>query len=131
MTYQTLFADPRGRTPRGHFLAALTLFVVTAVVYRLAMTPGLNSQWVMFTLLYPAFVLFARRLHDMGLTAWLTLPPGLVIAAAMLPDNLAPRGTLEAPLTVVAAVVFVAMAVWCGMGKGTDGANRFGEAVPA
>ena len=47
---------------------------------------------MIFTLLYPAFVLFARRLHDMGQTAWLTVVPGVIVGAALLPANIAPRG---------------------------------------
>ena len=130
MNYQNLFADPRGRTSAAHFIPGLILVLAAAAFYY-KVSPGLNGQWVLFTLLYPAFVLFARRLHDMGLTAWLTVPPGVVVGAAMLPANVANRGTLEQPLAIVAAVVFAAFAVWCIVGKSTDGANKYGDAVPA
>ena len=125
MNYQNLFADPRGRTSARHFLVGLILVLAAAAFYALV-SPGLNGQWVIFTLLFPAFVLFARRLHDMGQTAWLTVIPGVIVGAALLPANVAPRGTLEGPLTLVAAVVFVAFAVWCGMAKGSAEVNRFG-----
>lgn len=128
MNYQNLFADPRGRTSARHFIIGLILVLAAAAFYYLV-SPGLNGQWVIFTLLFPAFVLFARRLHDMGQTAWLTVPPGVIVGAAMLPANVANRGTLEGPLTIVAAVVFVAFALWCGTAKGSVEANRYGEAL--
>jgi uncharacterized membrane protein YhaH (DUF805 family) len=128
MTYQNLFADPRGRTSARPFTTGLLLVLLAAAFYY-KVSPGLNGQWVIFTLLFPAFVLFARRLHDMGQTAWLTVPPGLIVGAAILPQNVANRGTLQGPLTIVAAVVFVAFAVWCLVGKSQAGANKFGEAA--
>jgi uncharacterized membrane protein YhaH (DUF805 family) len=130
MNYQNLFADPRGRTSARHFVTGLLLVLLAAAFYY-KFSPGLNGQWVIFTLLFPAFVLFARRLHDMGQTAWLTVAPGGIVGAAMLPGNVANRGTLEGPLTVVAAVVFVAFSVWCVVGKGEAGANKYGEAILA
>jgi uncharacterized membrane protein YhaH (DUF805 family) len=128
MNYQNLFADPRGRTSARHFIIGL-LLVLAAAAFYYKVSPGLNGQWVIFTLLFPAFVLFARRLHDMGQTAWLTVPPGLIVGAAMLPANVANRGTLEQPLTIVAAVVFAAFAVWCAVAKGQAEANRYGAAA--
>jgi uncharacterized membrane protein YhaH (DUF805 family) len=128
MNYQNLFADPRGRTTARRFIPGLILVVAAAAFYYLV-SPGLNGQWVIFTLLFPAFVLHARRLHDMGQTAWLTVIPGVIVGAALLPQNVANRGTLQGPLTIAAAVVFVAFAVWCVVGKSQAGANRFGEAA--
>jgi uncharacterized membrane protein YhaH (DUF805 family) len=129
-TYQNVFADPRGRTSARNFMIGLILVLLAAAFYY-KVSPGLNGQWVIFTLLFPAFVLHARRLHDMGQTAWLTVIPGVIVGAALLPQNVANRGALQGPLTIVAAVVFVAFAVWCVVGKSQDGVNKYGEAAPA
>ena len=69
MNFDTLFVNPAGRTARSEFIGALiTVLAVFAFYYFLV--PGRNSQWVQLVLLFPAIVLHARRLHDMGWAAW-------------------------------------------------------------
>ncbi len=84
MNFDTLFVNPSGRTARNQFIGALiTLLVAFGFYYFLV--PGRNSQWVQLVFLYPAIVLLARRLHDMGRAAWpLLVPAALVLAMAWL-----------------------------------------------
>ena len=83
MNFDTLFVYPSGRTARNQFIGALiTLLVAFGFYYFLV--PGRNSQWVQLVFLYPAIVLLARRLHDMGRAAWpLIVPAALVVAMAV------------------------------------------------
>ena len=84
MNFDTLFVYPSGRTARNQYIGALiTLLVAFGFYYFLV--PGRNSQWVQLVFLYPAVVLLARRLHDMGRAAWpLIVPAALVVAMAWL-----------------------------------------------
>ena len=41
------------------------------------------APWGLLVLVYPAVVLHARRLHDMGRTGWLLLVPAVLTVAAM------------------------------------------------
>ena len=129
MSFNTLYATPMGRTARGAYIGALIVLLAVAAFYYLRVK-GPNGEWVLFTLLYPAFVLHARRLHDMGQTAWLLLLPGAVIGAAIWPHE-ASRGAFEAPLGLAALVIGAGLALWCCLGKGQADANRFGETVAA
>ncbi len=128
MTFNSLFADPRGRTSRGQYLCGLIpLLLVTAFYY--VKVKGLNGEWCLTVLLIPGFMLHARRLHDMGLTAWLMLVPTALMAAAIWPAFDAQRATLGFPVGLVALAVYAFTIVWCVAGRGQVEANRFGEAV--
>jgi uncharacterized membrane protein YhaH (DUF805 family) len=132
-TYEDRYAYPGGRTSRRAYIPALILVVAAFVFYRLLANPGLNGQWVMTTLLFPGFVLVARRLHDMGQNAWLLLIPGVLDAAALgthYADALKLHaGAPPAWLTWAAIVVTAAFAVWGLVGKGQADANKYGAAA--
>ena len=129
MNFDTLYAKPAGRTARGPFVGALvTLLAVLAFYYFLV--PGRNSQWVQLTLLIPAIVLHARRLHDMGWTAWLlAVPAALVIATAWL-YLYVPDAGFKGIVAVVTQVVCAGFIVWGLIGKSEPAANRFGAPGP-
>ena len=129
MSFETSFANPKGRTSRGHFIGAL-IVLAAAVAFYEVLVKGLTGQWCLLVLLYPAFVLHARRLHDMGQTAWLLLLPGALIAVAIWPHT-ASRGAFETPLSLAALVVFAGFALWGCVGKGQADANKFGEPAAA
>jgi uncharacterized membrane protein YhaH (DUF805 family) len=74
MNFETLFVNPNGRTARAAFVPAL-LTVLAAIAFFAFVVPGRTSQFCMLMLLYPASVLLARRLRDMGYSAWLLLAP--------------------------------------------------------
>jgi uncharacterized membrane protein YhaH (DUF805 family) len=116
MNYDTLFVNPAGRTARGPFIGALvTLLVAFGFYYFLV--PGRNSQWVQLVFLYPAVVLHARRLHDMGWTAWpLAVPAALIVGMAWL-HLFVPGAGAKNIVTVAAVVVSAAFIAWGLVGK--------------
>jgi uncharacterized membrane protein YhaH (DUF805 family) len=128
MNFDTLFVNPTGRTPRGQFVGALiTLLAAFAFYYFLV--PGRNSQWVQLVLLFPAIVLHARRLHDMGWAAWpLLVPAALIVATAWL-YLFVPGAEVKGIVAVAAVIVSVGFIVWGLIGKGQAEANRFGAAA--
>lgn len=132
-SYEDRFAYPAGRTSQKAYVPALILVVVAAAFYQFVAKSGLNGEWVMTTLLFPGFVLTARRLHDMGQNAWLLLLPGVLDAAALgmhYADALKLHaGAPPAWLSWAAVVVTAAFAVWGLVGKGQPDANKYGAAA--
>ena len=125
MTYEDLFVDWNGRTPRGAFVGALIVLVAVAAFYQHFVAPSV-SFWILLVLLFPAFVLHARRLHDMGRSAWLLLVPAALLAAALWLRAAPDQGPVQLAVTWAAAVAVCAFALWGVIGKGEVGANRFG-----
>jgi uncharacterized membrane protein YhaH (DUF805 family) len=125
MDFDTLFVNPAGRTPRGPFVGALvTLLAAFAFYYFLV--PGRNSQWVQLVFLYPAVVLLARRLHDMGQTAWLLVVPAALIVINAWFYLFNPGASSKGIVTAAAVVVPAGFIVWGLVGKSQAEANRFG-----
>jgi uncharacterized membrane protein YhaH (DUF805 family) len=117
MNYDTLFVNPTGRTARGEFIGALiTVLAVFAFYYLLV--PGRNSQWVQLTLLFPAAVLHARRLHDMGRAAWPVLVPAALIIAMAWLHFFVPDAAAKNIVTWAAIAVSAGFIVWGLVGKG-------------
>ena len=130
--WDTLFVDSKGRTSRGQFTAAL--IPLAFVVWFYAHTgPNPYAPWNLLVLLFPAVVLHARRLHDMGHSGWLLLVPALLTVAAMAIwarlINLDTQLNFAVPLA--AAVVFAGFAVWGCIANGQTEANSFGPSVAA
>ncbi len=128
VNYDTLFANPDGRTSRRPFIAALIVLVAVAAFYAVVLKGLEGGGWILVPLLFPAFVLHARRLHDLGKTAWLVVAPGALVGAAIWPHTVS-RGAFEVPLAVIAFAVYVCFALWCCVGKGQAETNQFGEAA--
>lgn len=126
--YETLFAYPGGRTSRGGFIQGLVPLLAVAALYYF-LVRNRNGDWVLVTLLFPAMVLHARRLHDLGLTASLLLIPGAIDAAAIWLHMSGRNPELQPAITLAAIVVSAAFIVWGLLGKGQARANRFGEQV--
>ena len=74
MNFDALFVNPNGRTARDQYLPALVT-VLASIAFFAYVVPGRTSQFCMWVLMYPLFVLLARRLHDMSKPAWLLLVP--------------------------------------------------------
>ncbi len=130
MTYETLYAYPTGRTSRAEFTGALIVLLAAVAFYVLLATPGLNRDWVLTTLMLPALVLHARRLHDMGQTAWLLLAaPAVLDGAAMALHMVKAKSDMAFGLTLAAVVITVGFMAWGVIGKGQAEANRFGPAT--
>ncbi len=124
----SLFANPAGRTPRGQFIGALITLVAALAFYGF-LVKNITGQWCLVMLMFPALVLHARRLHDMGKTAWLLIVPGAVIAAAFWLRMGKHDAQLGGTVTLAALALAAAFALWGVIGKGQAEANRYGEAV--
>jgi uncharacterized membrane protein YhaH (DUF805 family) len=130
MSFDTLFVNPAGRTARGPFVGALIVLLAAVAFYAFLVT-GRTAQFCMVVLILPGVVLHARRLHDMGLTAWLLIAPGALLLATAWLHLYDAESQLVTPVSAVALVVTAGFALWGVLGKGQAGANRFGEPSPA
>ena len=132
MIWDTLFVHPRGRTSRDQFTAAL--IPLAFVVWSYAKSgPNMYAPWDLLVLVYPAVVLHARRLHDMGRTGWLLLAPAVltVVAMAIWAHRLSLGAQLDSAVPLAALLVFVGFALWGCIGKGQAEVNSFGPPVAA
>ena len=128
MNFDALFVFPSGRTARNPYIAGLITLLVSLGFYYF-LVPGRNSQWVQLVFLYPAAVLLARRLHDMGRAAWpLIVPVALVIATAYL-YLYVPASTAKVSVKWAAIVVSAAFMAW-GL-VGNSQAEPKGSGAPA
>jgi uncharacterized membrane protein YhaH (DUF805 family) len=126
MDFDTLFVNFAGRTGRGQFIGALITLLASYEFYHL-LVPGRNSQWVQLTLLFPAVVLLARRLHDMGRPGWLVLvPTALIIATAWL-YLYVPGAQAKGSVALAAEIASAAFIVWGLIGKSQADADRPGQ----
>lgn len=124
MNFEALFVNPRGRTPRSEYVPALLVLVAVFAFYAF-LVKGRTATFCMLVLLYPAFVLVARRLHDMGLSAWwLAIPTVPLLAAFAIWLKYASFGaSVDGLLPTVALVLAAAFAFWGCAGK-ARGAGR-------
>lgn len=129
MNYDVL-ANPMGRTSRNAYIPALIVLLIAVAFYKYLVHAGRNEEWVQVTLLYPAFVLVARRLHDMGKTAWLLIVPGVVFVAGIWLHMYGDNQQLARPLILAGLGILAVLGAWGLVGKGQEDANRYG-AVPA
>jgi len=126
MNFDTLFVNAAGRTPRAQFIGAL-ITVLAAFAFYYFLVPGRNSQWVQLTLLFPAIVLHARRLHDMGRSAWLLIvPAGLIIATAGL-YLYVPGAEAKGMVRLAAIIVSAVFVVWGLIGASQPADDRVGK----
>ena len=129
MNYDSVFANPTGRLSRNGFVGGLVVLLLVVALYVLVAKAGRNGDWVLVTLLFPAFVMHARRLHDMGWTAWLLLVPGLPVLAFTWLHLFLPQSAFTAPMGWLALALSAACTVWCLVDKGSTDANRYGAAA--
>ena len=126
MNFDTLFVNSTGRTARGQFIGALITLLAVFAFYHF-LVPGRNSQWVQLVLLFPAIVLHARRLHDMGRAAWPLLVPAVLIIATAWLHLFVPGAEAKSIVTVAALIVSAGFIGWGLIGNGQLEANRFGK----
>lgn len=131
-SYDFLFVSPGGRTSRGQFVPALITLLI-AVAFYMYLVTGRTAQWCTVVLLFPAIVLHARRLHDMGHTAWLLIVPGvLMVAAFAIWLGIVNLGaSLNSVVPLIGLAVSAAFALWGCVGKGQAETNSFGPPVAA
>jgi len=125
--FASRFVNASGRTSRGQFVPALITLLAAVAFYQYLVT-GRTAQWCMLVLVFPAVILHARRLHDMGRSAWLLLAPAvLLLAAFAIWLHVASLGArLDAVVPVAALAVSAGFALWGCIGSGQAEANRFG-----
>ena len=127
--FVSVFGNPTGPLSRDAFVGGLAVLLLTVAFYVFLAQAGRNRDWVLVALLFPGFVLHARRLHDMGKTAWLLLVPGAPVVAFTWLYLFLPKSDLTAPMGWIAAALVVAFAIWGLVGKGQAEASGF--AAPA
>lgn len=113
MNYDTLYVNPNGSTPRRHYIPAM-ITVLAVIAFYARLVPSLLAIFVIFTLLYPAFVLLARRVRDMGYPVWLVLAP-LALMLATFANQMGYVGmsdTLASTTQWLAYAVFAAAILW-------------------
>jgi len=121
--YDTLLADPRGRTGQSAFIGALIPLALVAAFYHRFVLGG-SGYYAMLVLLYPAICLHARRLHDMGKTAWLLVIPALPTAAGIWFHMYAKGQDIELPIVSLALGVSALFTLWALVGKAEGTAVR-------
>ena len=111
-SYDSLFVAGGGRTSREAFVPALVVAVAASAFFGYFVT-GRTAHFCMLVLVYPTFVLLARRLHDMGRPIWLLLPPLALslLAFATTLDYLS-LGGADALLPWLALATSAALALW-------------------
>lgn len=148
MDWPGLFLSLRGRIGRGAFWLGFGLVVAAGVA--LGMIPA-AGPWLVLPLIWPQVALHAKRLHDMGRSAWwMLLPTGLATAsltgvivaaggalnAAALSDHgadaalsaQAQQGTLVAiGLGLLTLLIGLGFLSWVGFAPGQAQANRYGR----
>lgn len=127
MNFESLFVNPNGRTSRGQFITALITLLAAVAFYQFLVT-GRTAQFCLLVLLFPALILHARRLHDMGHTAWLLLAPGalMIVAFAIWLHYVSLGAQLDAAVPLTALIVSAGFALWGCIGSAQAEANRFG-----
>ena len=132
MNFDTLFMNPKGRSSRGEFVPALITLLAVIAFYAFLVT-GRTATWCLLVVLAPAVILHARRLHDMGYSAWLLIvPTALMLAAFAIWLKMISFGAqIDAAVPVAALVVSAGFAVWGCVSKGQAEANRFGAPAAA
>jgi uncharacterized membrane protein YhaH (DUF805 family) len=119
MNFDSLFVDPRGSTSRGDFVPAL-LTLLAAVLFYALLVKNRTGEFCLLVLVFPGFVLHARRLHDMGRSAWLLAVPVVLLVAALAIrlDYLHLGAQLDGLVPLAAIILAAAFAVWGCIGNG-------------
>lgn len=116
--YEGLFVRVRGRTATKDFIPALVM-VLAAIVFFGYMVGGRTGHFCMLMLLYPSYVLLARRLQDMGQPGWLALVPALVsvLTFGVVLDYFSFGPSFDSGLPWGAVAVSAGYALWAIAGK--------------
>ncbi len=111
-SYDSLFVVTGGRVSRAAFVPALVVVVAATAFFGYFVT-GRTAHFCMLVLMYPTFVLLARRLRDMGRPGWLLLPPlALTLLAFATTLDYLSLGGADSLLPWIALVATGGMALW-------------------
>ncbi len=131
MKLHTLLLTPFGRIGRGAFWIGFAIVMVLSIAVNLI--PGPVGHLLGFVLLWPQVCIHAKRLHDMGRTAWWMLVPAVVLIvcgvasyALVFSETGGGSPTAIVPMAV-ALVCGVGFLLWVGLTPGSSQANRFGH----
>jgi uncharacterized membrane protein YhaH (DUF805 family) len=118
MIFDSLFVNPNGRASRAQFIPALITLLAVVAFYAL-LVGGRTGQWSLSVLLFPAIILHARRLHDMGHTAWLLLAPAVLMVAtfAIWLGIVSLGAQLDTAVPLTALAVSAGFALWGCIGS--------------
>jgi len=118
-TFDSSYVFSHGRTSRRHFMAAVIPLTIAVLDYTHS-GPGPYNSWMVLVLLYPAVVLYTRRLHDMGHSGWpLIVPASLtVVAMAIWAHRLELGVQLDLAVPMVPLAAFIGFTVWGCIDKG-------------
>lgn len=116
-SFDALLVNPTGRTAQAPYLTAMAC-VLLATGFFAYFVPGRTSQFCMLMLVYPTFVLLARRLRDMGMAAALVLLPLALtlIAYAIKLAYLSLGASFDGMATWIALAVTAVFVVWGSVG---------------
>ncbi len=131
MNYDGLFVQFNGRTAQAAFIPA-AITVIAAIAFFAYMVGGRTAHFCMLMLVYPAFILLARRIQDMGYSGWIALVP-TVVALLAFGTTLAYfsfGAALDASLPWIAVAVGAIFGLWACVGKSNESVNR-GEKLHA
>ena len=135
MELRSLLLTPQGRIGRGAFWIGFAIVMVGSLVLNLI--PGVVGHILGFVMLWPQVCIHAKRLHDMGRTAWWMLAPAIVMLicgvasyALVFSETGGGSGPALVPMAV-AVVCGVGFLLWVGLTPGASRSNRFGPALQA
>jgi len=144
MDWGSLFLSTRGRIRRRDFWIGFAIVMAVSVLCNLIAVVG---PFLGLVTLWPMVAIHAKRLHDMGHTAWLLLAPAVVSLATLAVTFLARPAGVKAPGVITPALatasqglglglaiiafcllVEVAFLLWVGLTPGQPDDNRHGPA---
>jgi len=141
MDWKQLLLTGDGRIGRKSYWQAVLLVSLVSIVA--AAIDGAMFGWesdrgpvstlVGVALIFPQLSLNAKRLHDLDRSGWLQLLPlAVLVVAAVSGSLLADVGgstgsILGGVLVVMLGLAALALALWIGFARGTNGPNRYGE----
>lgn len=137
MDWQSLFLSPNGRIDRPTFWIGFGLIFAGSVAVNFIPLVG---NLLGFLLIWPQVCVHAKRLHDMGRSAWLLLIPFVIsvvafaVAIANGANNLLngtyaiPPGNVAVMMTALAIpfLAGVGFVLCVGFTPGQSGDNRYG-----
>jgi uncharacterized membrane protein YhaH (DUF805 family) len=142
MDWGSLFLSTRGRISRRAFWIGFAITMAISVLCNLIPRVG---PFLGLVTIWPMVAIHAKRLHDMGRSAWLLLAPAALSLATMGMTVLAGPKGVEAPgvitpalatfhqgvglllaVTGVCLLVEVAFLLWVGLTPGRPSDNRYG-----
>lgn len=142
MDWGALLLSTRGRIRRRDFWIGFAITMAVSVLCNLIPMVG---PFLGLVTIWPMVALHAKRLHDMGRTAWFLLAPAVISLATMAVTYLARPAGIEAPGVITPALasasqglglglaimafcllIEIVFLLWVGLTPGQPDDNRYG-----